>query len=92
MTTTNQIKDFIEKYDIKNELKKIFEINCDDIDYRDKNLKIYVDDISYEKSQLEFHLFKTSIFQNEKQVGYFVIEYDLSFDFVDDFFVLYEEI
>ena len=92
MTTTNQIKDFIEKYNIKNELKRIFEINCDDIDYRDKNLKINVDDIGYEKSQLDFYLFKTSIFQYEKQVGYFAIEYDLDFDFVDDFFVLYEEI
>ena len=92
MTTADQIDEFIEKYKIKEELKNLFEVNCSNLEFRDKKYAINIDEIKYEKSVLDFHLFKTPIFKNEQQIGYFAIEHDQDFDVVDDFFVIFDEI
>ena len=92
MTTAYQIKEFIEKHNIKNELEKLFDINCNNLESINKNYKIDVDNIEYKISTLKFHLFKTSIFKNGKEVGYFALEYDYDFNLIDDFFVIYDEI
>ena len=92
MTTADQIKDFIENYNIEKELKNVFELYCKYEDIKIKNYKIEPIKIDYEKSNLGLHLFKTSIFKNEKVVGYLAIEYDYDFIFIDDFFVIFDEI
>jgi len=92
MTTAHQIKEFIENYKIKKELKKLFEINCNNEEFKNKNYRIEANNIEYERSPLKFHLFKTPILINEKIVGYFAVEYDLKLNLIDDFFVIYDEI
>lgn len=92
MTTAHQIKDFIENYNIENELKKLFDIICTNSEFKDKNYNIKADNIEYHKSSIGFHRFKTPIFRNTKEIGYFALEYDLDFNLVDDFFVIYDEI
>lgn len=92
MTTINQIKSFIKKYNIENELKKSFSNllimnDCEDLNIKDKNIEIDKNNIQYVKTTLGFHLFKTSILKNNEKIGYYALEYDENFEIIDDYFI-----
>lgn len=97
MTTTHQITEFIEKHNIKNELKNSFSHllsvnNCEDLGIKNKNVQIDENNIEYKKNQFGFHLFKTPILKQNDKIGYYALEYDEEFEIIDDFFVIYDEI
>lgn len=97
MTTINQIKNFIKKYNIENELKKSFSNllimnDCEDLNIKDKNIEIDENNIQYVKTTLGFHLFKTAILKNNDKIGYYALEYDENFEIIDDYFIIYDEI
>ena len=91
MPIAHQIKEFIEKQDIKNELKDSFSSllsvkNCEDLDIEDKNLQIDENNIEYKKNLFGFHLFRTPILKQNNEIGYYALEYDDEFKIIDDFF------
>ena len=94
MTKHRQIKKFIQKHNIKNELQSSFSYllrinNLEDLDIKSKEkIKIDLNNILYQKSLLKFHLFKTPILENNNEISYYAIEYDLNFEIIDDFFVI----
>ena len=97
MTTAHQIKDYIEKNNIKNELKNSFLNlltinNCEDLNVKHKDFQIDENNIEYEQTFLGFHLFKTPILKQNNEIGYYALEYDNNFEIIDDFFVIYDEI
>lgn len=88
------MKKFIQKHNIKNELQSSFSHvlrinNPKDLDIKsNEKIEIDLNNILYQKSLLKFHLFKTPILENNNEIGYYAIEYDLNFEIINDFFVI----
>lgn len=97
MRIKNQIKEFLKKYDIENDLKNSFldllaANSCEDLNIKDKKLHINEGNIVYIQTEYGFHLFKTPILKKCKAIGYYAIEYDTEYKIVDDFFVIFDKI
>jgi len=95
MKTVNQINEFIESNNIKNELvnnfKKLLENNsATDLDLIDKNVVINFREIEYKRTENNFHSFQTSILRNENKIGYYALVYDNDANLIDEFFNIFK--
>ena len=93
MTTAHQIKEIIKKYKIKTKLEKSFSDflgsnSCEDLDINDKEIQINSNNINYNHTALNFHLFKTPILKENNEIGYCALEYDSKFQLIDNYFVI----
>lgn len=90
----NQIKEFIQKHNIKNEIEKAFESilkanSTKDLDIKEKNIFINVQQIQYKKTHFNFHSFGTPIKDNNKTIGLFALEFTDEAEIIDEFFIIY---
>ncbi|MGV0923166.1 hypothetical protein [Empedobacter tilapiae] len=90
MTTAKEI---IKKYKIKTELDKSFSDllnsnSCEDLNINNKEISINTANINYNKTTLNFHLFKTPILEKNNEIGYYALEYDSKFQLIDNYFVI----
>jgi len=90
----NQIKEFIQNYNIKNQIEKAFESilkanSAKDLDIKDKNLFIDVQQIQYKNTHFSSHSFGTPIKDNNKTIGLFALEFTDEAEITDEFFIIY---
>ena len=62
--------------------------SCGDLNINNKEISINTDNINYNKTTLNFHLFKTPILEKNNEIGYYALEYDSKFQLIDNYFVI----
>lgn len=94
MKDTNQINEFIENHNLKNELLNSFNYlleknSSGDLDIEDKNISINENVIKYKQLETGFHSFQSPILKNGLEIGYYSLDYDNDAEIIDSFFVIY---
>jgi len=93
MKSTNQIEEFIENHNLKNELSNSFKYllennSLEDLGIEDKNISIDANIIRYKILETGFHSFQTPILKDGSAVGYYSLDYDNNAEIIDDFFII----
>ncbi|KFC23836.1 hypothetical protein [Epilithonimonas lactis] len=93
MKDTNQINEFIENHNLKNELLNSFNYlleknSSGDLDIEDKNISINENVIKYKLLETGFHSFQSPILKNGLEIGHYSLNYDDKGVIKDDFFII----
>lgn len=94
MKDTNQLNEFIENHNLKNELLNSFNYlleknSSGDLDIEEKSISINENVIKYKQLETCFHSFQSPILKNGLEIGYYSLDYDNDAEIIDSFFVIY---
>ncbi|WP_379969902.1 hypothetical protein [Epilithonimonas sp. UC225_85] len=89
----NKFNEFIEKYNVKEEIVKSFENllklnSVEDLNIKNKNISIDVQKIEYKKTDFNSHSFATPVKDIQKVIGAFTLVFNDKAEITDEFFII----